>query len=89
VDLIATRGATQLYGPAGQVAADIMTNIKTILEENTYFKNGQYYQGILTIINQVSSLLLEALPYGGTGADVLNVAGTVATAYVYGYFVGH
>jgi hypothetical protein len=86
VDLLTTRAATKLYGPVGEVAADIVLNIKDILGEIDDFKKGNYYEGTLNIINQVSSLLLTYLPYGGTSADILNVAGAVATAYVYGFF---
>jgi hypothetical protein len=88
ISLLTTRASAALYGPVGDVAADIILNIKATLVEIQEFKNGKYYEGTLKIINQVSSLLLSVLPYGGTSANVLNVAGAVATAYVYGFFFG-
>ena len=88
MDLITTRAATAIYGPAGDKAASVMLNIKGALEEMKEFKSGHYYQGSLDLTNQVSSILLEALPYGGASADVLNAAGAITTSYVYGFFWG-
>jgi hypothetical protein len=53
------------------------------------FRHGRYYEGVLGITNQSSSILLtELLPYGGTMADVLNISGSIGTAYAYGFFWG-
>jgi hypothetical protein len=86
-DLVATRGSGAIYGPGGQKLANILVNIKAALEEGKEFKSGQYYQGSLHVTNQISSILLDALP-GAAPSDVLNLSGAVTTAYVYGFFWG-
>jgi hypothetical protein len=86
-DLIATRGSGALYGPEAQKLASITLNIKAALDEGKEFKSGKYYEGTLHLTNQISSILLDALPTKAP-ADVLNVSGAVATAYVYGFFWG-
>ena len=66
------------------------TVIDTVLSagnDAVEFGRGEYYVGSLHMVNQGSSALLSyLLPYGGTMADAIDLAGAVATAYVYGFF---
>jgi hypothetical protein len=86
--LIAVRGSHALYGPAGDKVATVLLQIKDTLRNIDDFRHGRYYDGSLRITNQVSSVLLEVLPYGGVSADVMSVSAAVATAYTYGFFWG-
>jgi hypothetical protein len=67
----------------------ILMLTKGSIEDVADCKQGKYYQCMLSVTNQASSTLLtELVPWGGTAADALNIAGAVATAYAYGFFWG-
>ena len=82
-------GLGGVHGPAGQKVAAVMEILVNGIQDVNGLRQGRYYDSFLSITNQASSTLLtELVPYGGTMADALNIAGSVATAYVYGFFWG-
>lgn len=86
--ILRRRGMTAACGGNGKCT----TIINTVLNAGSDYKdfsNGKYYQGTLHMVNQGSSALLSFLvPYGGNMADAINLAGSVATSYTYGFFFG-
>jgi hypothetical protein len=85
--LIAVRADGAPYGSGGEKLSAIITTISMILEDSEEFKSAQYYQGSLHVTNQVSSILLDALP-GALASDVLDISAAAATAYTYSFFWG-
>jgi hypothetical protein len=71
--------------PAKQ--AEIVSAIAHLSLDFHDFSRGNRFEASMHIVNTVSSTTLALLvPYGGTMADALNIAGAFSTAYVYGYF---
>ena len=86
--ILARKGLTAACGGNGKCTTIISTVLNAGSDYND-FSNGQYYQGTLHMVNQGSAALLGILvPYGGNMADAINLAGSVSTAYVYGFYWG-
>jgi hypothetical protein len=85
--LLASKGLPQHLISERQAA--IINAIASLSLDSGDFARGNYYLGTLHVINTVSGTMLTLLvPWGATATDVVNVSGSFATAYVYGYFWG-
>lgn len=71
-------------------AANVITQIEDTIRNVEDFRHGRYFDGVLRVTHQVSSLFIDAaVPGSGAATDIMSLSAAVGTAYTYGFFWGN